>query len=546
MRSRTVQVTAPIVQERRPVGRVVVLGQLEGEAGRVAQSLIISLLAAAIAAIAGLLVAWRLQRGISGPIQALTGAVNAIRETHDYARRADVRADDEVAELVTGFNGMLDEIRLRDDEIARHVDGLEQTVAERTADLVVAKEAAEAATNDVVRLPGHREPRDPHTDEHRHECMAEDAGRRRSAAPPAPLRRGHRQVGHPSFGQCINLDILDFVLQIEAGKLELESAPVDAADVAEDVCSLFWERARATGLDLAAYIDPATPRLIASDEVRLRQIVGNLVNNAIKFTETGGVLVQIRAARRNRRLRLAVQDTGIGIAPEKLGSVFGAFTQADQSTTRKFGGTGLGLTICKRLVEAMGGEIGVKSQVGRGSIFAVEVPVTVLEPADPWPRLEGTHAALVLAGLPTRHALGRYLASAGPEGVVAGGRGGLKTGGLDRRRSRRTLIAQRTAGIETICIGEYGDSAPEALRRSGAVDAVLVQPFRFSPRPEGPVGPAGGRRAAARRSTRDRGRQRHPAPIRRRPRAGRRRQRGQPRGRHGGPLAAGRRRERGR
>ena len=467
MASRTVQVTSPITAAGRPVGRVVVLGQLEGEAGRVLQSLLISLLAAALAAVAGLVVAWRLQRGISGPIRALTGAVNAIRETHDFNRRAEVAADDEVAELVSGFNGMLDEIKLRDDALARHMAGLEQTVAERTADLVLAKEVAEAATNaksDFLATMSH-EIRTPMNGVM---VMAEML----AAGELPPRQRRFAEVIAKSGSSLLAIinDILD-LSKIEAGKLELEQAPVDVADVAEDVCSLFWERARAKGLDLAAYVDPAAPRLILADEVRLRQIVGNLVNNAIKFTEAGGVLVQIEP-RRDGRLRIAVHDTGIGIAKDKLGSVFGAFSQADQSTTRKFGGTGLGLTICKRLVEAMEGEITVASQVGKGSVFAVEIPMMVLEPAAPWPRLDAGRATLSIAGAATKHAIGRYLARAGCSLTAAGEPAGLRVGDPAALGAPHPGAEARSASANT------ATSTPQALFSQGRADAVLVQPFR--------------------------------------------------------------------
>jgi two-component system, NarL family, sensor histidine kinase BarA len=470
MRSHTIQASAPITDAGRPVGRVMVVGQVSGEAGRVGQGLLISLVAAMVAAGAGLGVAWRLQRGISGPIQALTRAVNQIRETHDYGRRAEVAADDEVAELVSGFNGMLDEIRVRDAALADHMAGLERTVAERTADLVVAKDAAEAATNaksDFLATMSH----EIRTPMNGIMVMAEML----AAGEIPPRQRRFAEVIAKSGSSLLAIinDILDFS-KIEAGKLELESAPVDLADVAEDVCSLFWERAQAKGLDLASYVDPATPKLIASDEVRLRQIVGNLVNNAIKFTETGGVLVQIEP-RADGSLRIAVHDTGIGIATDKLGSVFGAFSQADQSTTRKFGGTGLGLAICKRLVEAMDGRIEVTSRLGKGSVFSVDMPVSVIEPAEPWPRLEGDRAGLALDGPSTRHAMGRYLARSGLKTFTwAGaddGPGGLLVGDAGP-------LGAPHAGFEAICIGGYGDSAPEALRRDGLVDAVLVQPFR--------------------------------------------------------------------
>lgn len=470
LRSRTVQASAPILQAGRRVGRVVVLGQVSGEAGRVGQSLLISLAAAMIAAGAGLGVAWRLQRGISGPIQALTAAVGQIRDTHDYGRRAEVVADDEVAELVAGFNGMLDEIRARDAALARHMAGLEQTVAERTADLVVAKETAEAATNaksDFLATMSH----EIRTPMNGIMVMAE-----MMAAGEMPQRqRRFAEVIAKSGSSLLAIinDILDFS-KIEAGKLELEAAPVDLADVAEDVCGLFWERARAKGLDLAAYVDPATPRLINADEVRLRQILGNLVNNAIKFTETGGVLVEIEP-RAEGRLRIAVRDTGVGIARDKLGAVFGAFSQADQSTTRKFGGTGLGLAICERLVEAMHGRIRVTSQLGKGSVFTVEMPITTLEPAEAWPRLDADHAVLAIGGPASRHAMGRYLARAGLaasdwRGEPAPDRGVVV--------ADAAMAGSPRPGFETICLGEYGDSAPEALRREGLVDAVLAQPFR--------------------------------------------------------------------
>ena len=136
-------------------------------------------------------------------------------------------------------------------------------------------------------------------------------------------------------------------------------------------CSLFWERASSKGLDLASYVDPATPRLVSGDPVRLRQVVGNLVNNAIKFTATGGVLIEVEPDAAGS-VRVSVHDTGIGIPKDKIGGVFGAFSQADQSTTRKFGGTGLGLAICKRLVDAMGGPLPCDER--RGSRLNFRLP----------------------------------------------------------------------------------------------------------------------------------------------------------------------------
>src|SRR5262249_1831493 len=152
--------------------------------------------------------------------------------------------------------------------------------------------------------------------------------------------------------------------KIEAGKLELEKGQIGIDEVVENVTSLFAERAASRKIDLVAMVDPGTPRTISGDPVRLSQVVGNLVNNALKFTETGYVKLTVRdAPDKAGMIELAVEDSGIGIPKEKLSTIFDVFSQADQSTTRKFGGTGLGLAICRRIVTAMGGAIDVFSTV---------------------------------------------------------------------------------------------------------------------------------------------------------------------------------------
>ncbi len=470
--SQTAQITAPIDYGHRRVGQVLIEGRLGDGRERLLSSLLISLGAALAAAIAGLAVAARLQRGISEPITALTRSMGEITQSHDYSRSVEVRADDEVGELVDGFSRMLGEIRARDEALADHMAGLERTVEERTTDLRDAKEAAESANSaksDFLATMSH----EIRTPMNGIMVMAEML----AAGEMPPKQRRFAQVIAKSGSSLLAIinDILDFS-KIEAGKLELEAIPVDPADVAEDVLSLFWERARSKGLDLAAYIDPATPALVSGDAVRLRQVVGNLVNNAIKFTEAGGVMVQVAPTGENR-LRVSVHDTGIGIAPHKIDGLFGAFTQADQSTTRKFGGTGLGLAICKRLVEAMGGAFKVTSKVGKGSVFAFELPAPTLEAPLAWPRFaDGETVALAVAGASTPAALTRYLKAAG-----------LTIGALDdvQGETVRLAIADADAlrgrarpAAPTICIGEYGDSAPALLQREGQVDLVLVQPLR--------------------------------------------------------------------
>ena len=166
-------------------------------------------------------------------------------------------------------------------------------------------------------------------------------------------------------------DVLDFS-KIEAGKLELEHADFDLHATVEGAVTVAAPRAAKKGLQLASRFDPAVPRLIRGDAARLRQVIYNLVNNAVKFTEAGAVTVTILPvdpARPTGPLRVAVADTGVGIPPDRVDRLFKSFSQVDASTTRRYGGTGLGLAICKRLVELMGGAIGVDSTPGRGSTF---------------------------------------------------------------------------------------------------------------------------------------------------------------------------------
>jgi two-component system, sensor histidine kinase and response regulator len=179
-------------------------------------------------------------------------------------------------------------------------------------------------------------------------------------------------------------DVLDFS-KIEAGKLTLESVDFDLQEQLERTLDLQSEVARKKGLELALDFDPAVPGRVNGDPVRLRQILLNLLGNAVKFTEHGEVIIRVVALESKLpgvRLRFEVADTGIGIAPEVQRNLFQRFVQADSSTTRKFGGTGLGLAICRRLVDLMHGEIGIVSSPGKGSTFWF---VAEFGPADPSP-----------------------------------------------------------------------------------------------------------------------------------------------------------------
>ena len=199
-------------------------------------------------------------------------------------------------------------------------------------------------------------------------------------------------------------DVLDFS-KIESGKLDLESEPLSPRNAVEEACDIAASRAREKGLELIIDVsetsvngDRPVPPAILGDVTRLRQVLINFINNAIKFTEKGEVAVHVRRLDAESpgfaALEFRVTDTGIGIPPDRLGALFQAFVQVDTSTTRKYGGTGLGLAICKRLVELMGGQIGVESVPGRGSSFwfTVQAPLATL------PAVLGTVDATMLQG----------------------------------------------------------------------------------------------------------------------------------------------------
>jgi signal transduction histidine kinase/DNA-binding response OmpR family regulator/HPt (histidine-containing phosphotransfer) domain-containing protein len=221
-------------------------------------------------------------------------------------------------------------------------------------------------------------------------------------------------------------DILDFS-KVEAGKLELETLDVDLRDTFEDVARLLSIQAHAKGLELTAQIDAKLPDLVKGDAGRIRQILLNLAGNAIKFTTKGEVSLEIKVletGEHGTRVRCEVRDTGIGIPADRLESLFAPFTQVDTSTTRRFGGTGLGLSIVRRLVELMGGDTGVESVEGAGSLFwftAHFAPVTnILQPLYPAPAsLKGQRVLVVDDNATNRKVLMGQLLLCGVEPVSA-------------------------------------------------------------------------------------------------------------------------------
>lgn len=488
-----ISISVPVSYDGRQVGVLTLANETESLTARIGQILYDALVAAIFACGIGVLIALKMQRAITDPLLRLARIMGKVRESGDFSMRAAPSADDdETGQLVETFNTMLDHIQERDAKLQAHQRNLKKIVEQRTRQLQQAKESAEDANmakSEFLATMSH----EIRTPMNGMLAMADLL----SKANLAPRYKRYAQVVSKSGQSLLAIinDILDFS-KIKAGRLELEQIAVRPVDIVDDVVSLFWERAATVDVDLAAYIAPDTPKVIIGDPVRINQVLSNLVNNALKFTEKGHVTVAVSCkASKNQRdqemcnIEFSVTDTGVGIAKEKQAGIFDAFAQADQTTTRRFGGTGLGLAICRRLVEAMDGVINVVSKPNHGSRFFFNVPATVVENAAPVEKVAVEKRAIVaIEGDSSPKVLARYLHERGiiPHIVAAGADFGPHIACADMifasaqfyQSYHRTIEAQNTQWVPVrICVSELGDTAPDVLLEKGQVEDICMAPL---------------------------------------------------------------------
>jgi signal transduction histidine kinase/DNA-binding response OmpR family regulator/HPt (histidine-containing phosphotransfer) domain-containing protein len=404
----------------------------------------------------------RLSEQVLPPLQNLRAALAALA-AGGTGRRAEVRGPAELRDIAADVNVLAGALQERD-----------ELVAVRERDLVAARDLAERAGQAKTAFLA--------TMSHEIRTPLNAVLGLTDLLLTTDLtseQRGHLETVSRSGDSLLTLinDVLDFS-KIEAGELDLELAPFDLRDLVYDVAHLFAPQAAGKGVDLLVDVDATHPWEVVGDGPRLRQVVLNLVSNALKFTAAGQVVVSLHGTVVDGRVagRIDVSDTGIGIPPEGMGRLFRSFSQVDDSTTRTYGGTGLGLAISKRIAVAMGGDITVVSEVGRGSMFsfAVDLEQAASEEPSTTASLAGCRVLIVDDSMTNLRILEHQLVRFGATCLVASG-AAEAIAQLDRMEASGEGLD--VAILDQLMPGENGEELARRIRQrlsTAAVPLVLL------------------------------------------------------------------------